>query len=262
MVALSRAIWLPLALAFVTAPGAAPQVQPELTIQPLSTTSNQCWTSGSGASYLKICITRHGNVILFIAPSGVENIARGEIGEGYVACAGTAANSAVTAYYDAASAESGWAEPYKVTTSPAKVYRKTTDGKLELVQSFSRDTAELDFTITMTLFNRSGKTLYNVRLDRYADFDVFGTVQGDTYHRTPRSVFAQDSGNILTMADLGSAGAATAIHSWSGWQKNVCNQPTAASPTSRGDWLGRISYSFGTMAKGASKTVTLVYSAQ
>jgi hypothetical protein len=259
MVMLTRFLLLASALSGVFPMSA--QGQANLAVQALSLQSQQCWTSGSGVTYLKVCISKHGNVIQLVAPAGIENIARGEIGEGYAACAATSAASAPVVYYDAAAVETGWAEPYKVTTSPPKIHRKTKDGRLELVQTFSRDSAELDFTITMTLYNRSGKTLYNVRLDRYADLDVHDGGPGDSFLRTPRSVVVADSDSVVTMSDLGTGTPATAVHAWGEWRRDACNQASAYSPTARADWVGRISYNFGTLANGASKTVSLVYSA-
>ena len=233
--------------------------------EPLSTTPNQCWTSGSGASYFKVCVSRHGNVVTLQSPSGKEHIAVGNIVEGYIACAKLSTGGSVLKYYDAGVAESGWAEPYKVTSTPSAVYRKTTDGKLELVQKLTRDAAEFDFTIAMTLYNRSGNTLYGVYLDRYADFDINNTWGGDQFHRSPRGVFGWDgtAQNLVSLTSLSTLNAATAIHgSGGGWGMDTCNKPSATSPTAAGDWIARISYNFGTMAAGTSKTVKLLYRAQ
>jgi hypothetical protein len=234
------------------------------TVDPLTAASYKCWTSGSGATYFQVCTSRHGNIVRWSSPAGVENIRLGDIGEGYVACAALVPGGAAITYYDAGSVEAGWAEPYKTTAAPV-IYRKTLDNKLELVQSFARDRANRDLTIAMTLYNRSGKTLYDVRLDRYADFDVDNNVKFDIFHKSPRAVFGKDqaaSRNLLSMTELTAATYTTAIHSWGSWQKSVCNQPTAGSPTEQGDWVGRISYSFGTMANGTSKTVKVLYRIQ
>ena len=170
------------------------------------------------------------------SPAGIENIRLGNIAEGYAACASTTANGSPRNYYDAGYEEAGWAEPYKVTAAPV-ISRKTTDGKLELVQSFASDAAERDFTITMTLYNRSAGTLYKVRLDRFADFDVDNTLGSDVFHRSPRAVFAVDDVahiNLIAMTELTPAAFSTAIHSWPTWKRNVCNQSTEASPTNPG----------------------------
>jgi hypothetical protein len=232
--------------------------------EPLSAANYKCWTSGSGMNYYRVCVSKHGNVVEVASPAGNEYIRVGGVFEGYVACAGTSAGGATTAYYDAASLESGWAEPYSVTTAPV-ISRKTADGRLELVQNYAVDAAERDFTITMTLYNRSGGALYKVRLDRYADFDLSNTVKSDIFHKSPRAVFATDQAaptNLLIMTELTPAHITTAVHSWKNWRKDQCNQPSGASPTAPEDWVGRISYHFGTMANGASKTVKLQYRLQ
>jgi hypothetical protein len=236
----------------------------EPTVEPLSAAVHKCWTSGSGTTYFQACVSKHGNVVQLKSPANIENIRLGAIGEGYVACASNTSGGPATTYYDAGSTEAGWAEPYKITAAPV-ISRKTLDGKLELVQSFASDAAEKDLTVTMTLYNRSNATLYNVRLDRYADFDTDSHPAGDVFHKSPRAVFAWDkttSLNLVSMTELTPAVYTTSVHSWTGWQKSVCNQATSPSPTSPGDGIGRISYDFGTMAKGTSKTVKLLYKVQ
>jgi hypothetical protein len=235
-----------------------------MTPEPLSAANHKCWASGSGANYYRVCVSKHGNVVELASPAGNDYIRVGGVGEGYVACAAASASGPVTTYYDAASEESGWAEPYKVTSVPV-ISRKTADGKLELVQSYKTDAGERDFTITMTLYNRSNGPLYKVRLDRYADLDASNTVKSDVFHKSPRAVFATDNSNptkLAIMTELTAASFDTAVHSSSTWQKNACNQPASPSPTVPEDWVGRISYNIGTLAKGASKTVKLQYRLQ
>ncbi|MCW5982208.1 MAG: hypothetical protein KIT09_29240 [Bryobacteraceae bacterium] len=223
-------------------------------VEPLSSPAYKCWTSGSGATYIQICISKHGNVVLLKAPTPT-----GAIDEGYVACLKTPAGAAAS-YYDAGSTQSGWAEPYKVTDAPV-IYRKTTDGKLELTQSFSRDAEKRDFLITMTLYNRSGKTLYDVRLDRY-----FGLKDDpNVFNLSPRAVFAWDEpafSKFVTMTELTATSYDTAVHTSGGWIKNACHQTTEPTPTAPGNWAGRISHNFGTMAAGASKTIKVLYRLQ
>jgi hypothetical protein len=53
------------------------------------------------------------------------------------------------------------------TIFPLTIVRDTTDGVFRLPQTFSRDGAEKDLTITMKVTNLSGSTNSNVRVSRY-----------------------------------------------------------------------------------------------
>ena len=167
--------------------------------EPLSTSMATCVTSGSGPNYMKLCISRHGNLVSLQSPSGKEHLRLGEITEGYTVCHYEPINAgSPTEYFDFSSSEYGWQEPYKVVqpgganTLPLTIYRKSTDGKVELVPNSSRNTVELEVTLTMTVYNRSNSTLRALGILRSVDFDANNTPGNDVFLSTQKSVIAWD----------------------------------------------------------------------
>jgi hypothetical protein len=228
---------------------------------PENTTLDRCWQAGSGASFFKVCISKHGNVVGLQSPAGQEHIRVGQIMEGYLVCLKLTPESPRRVYFDAGNHENGgWLEPYLTTNNPTKIYRKSPDGRLELVQEFVRDLLHRNLTINMTLINRSTETLYDVNLDRYVDLDINNTWLEDVFDRGSQAVLATESGRQVSLTELSPMPSTIAVHSGGGgFGINVCNAPSVTTPTAAGDWIGRISFNFGTVAAGASKTVKLRY---
>jgi hypothetical protein len=83
-------------------------------------TCTYTFTSGSGTTFLKFCVTVNGNIVQFQSPAGVEQIFQGGTGlEGYGICDATNAN---TQYYDYADMASGnWNNPTTVTHTSEEV---------------------------------------------------------------------------------------------------------------------------------------------
>ncbi|HEX3033904.1 MAG TPA: hypothetical protein VHT73_02070, partial [Thermodesulfobacteriota bacterium] len=152
----------------------------------LSMANTSCHTtlsSGSGANFMKICISNHGNPVQFESPKNFEHIRLGSIGEGYVVCSNL---TSVVHGYDAGFAESGFGpptinQPNGSNTLPLTITRDTTDGVFRLKQTFSRDSNEKDVTITMTLTNISSSNRSDVILDRYFDGDIDNDFSDDIY---------------------------------------------------------------------------------
>ena len=260
--------------------------QGNIAIEPLSTTNFSCWTSGSGSTYMRICVSRHGNITMFQSPSGKEHIRVGSLVEGYTVCVQpTLGDPFFHEYSDLGSSEAGWHEPYKVqqpggaNTLPLTIYRKSTDGSLELVQSFSRDAAERDLTVTMTIFNRSADTMYNLGIGRTVDFDASGTPGSDTFLRTDDSVIAWDnvdwkavSLTSLNPVPVGGFGQFAwpklmTYGNWSTHSGSSCDEDPdieyASPPTAPGDYVGVVwQYWWGNadaFPAGASRTVKFLY---
>jgi hypothetical protein len=227
-----------------------------------SATCLATFSSGAGATYLSFCITQTGNVLQLQSPAGVTHISS----EGYAACSSfDPSNIApLPVAYDAAYFEANWGaptitQPSGPNTFPLTIVRLSTGG-LRLTQTFTRDTAEHDITISMTLANVSGGVRYNVRLDRYIDGDA-NNMTANIYARTLDSVFAfVAAGRGLVLSDLTrTVSHTTAVHAFASWQRNVCNQATVATPTAAADHVGRMSFVLGTLNNNASKTVKINY---
>jgi hypothetical protein len=225
-------------------------------------------TSGTGTTFMKICLSVDGNLVNFESPAGFKHLEAGDFGEGYAVC-----SSAGTHGYDAGFAEGGFGpaivmQPNGPNTFPLTIIRDTLDGIFRLQQQFSRDTTEKDVTITMTLTNLSAIARSSVHLTRYFDGDIDNSVNGDYYARVADSVSAwENSGHGLMLTALTfnvahSAGVQT-FATWNplaegGGGAKACGAG-GTSPAFPGDFVGRVDYSLGTLAGSATRTVRVVY---
>jgi hypothetical protein len=128
------------------------------------------FTSGSGTTFLKFCVTVNGNITQFQSPAGVEQISQGGSGlEGYGVCDATNDN---TQYYDYADMDSGnWNAPTTVThtASEVKIERTTTDGAWTLTQTITPVAGTNPYAkVVMSLKNNSATTKIAALL-RYAE---------------------------------------------------------------------------------------------
>ncbi len=130
-------------------------------------TCTYTFTSGSGETYLKFCVTVNGNIVEFQAPAGIEQIDQAGSYEGYGICDG----STSIGYYDYAYADSGnWNAPTTVshTATPVKIARTTSDGAWTLTQTITSMPGPNPYAkIAMALKNNSGETK-SASLMRYA----------------------------------------------------------------------------------------------
>jgi hypothetical protein len=134
------------------------------------------FTSGSGPTLLKFCVTINGNVLQYTSPAGFEHLREGTFSEGYGICDfGNLAR-----YFDWGSSDSGnWQPPSVVGTAlPITIKRTTSDGIFTLTQVFSRNTVDTAVNISMTLRNNTAAT-HSYALVRYADVDANNADGGD-----------------------------------------------------------------------------------
>src|SRR5215211_4207280 len=138
---------------------------------PRSTVVKASFANGTGANFLGVKVSDHGNLTSFESPAGQEQVFAGN--EGYAVCSG----SGLTVHgHDTGSVVGGFAAPTfsqpTVGAFPLTVTRRTTDGKFQLTQVWAKpDPVEKDVTVTMTLKNISGAPINtNVLLSRSGDF--------------------------------------------------------------------------------------------
>ena len=226
-----------------------------------------CFVSGSGASYLKVCVSGDGTLEEFQSPAGSQQLAAADDLEGYALCSGTGAGLLVHGY-DAGLDESGFGaatltQPGGPGTFPLTIVRETVDGLFELTQKYARDSGEKDFTITMTLKNLSASPITRVKLARYFNGDMDGDGADDLYDRTLDTVWGTQgpSGHGLGLFAKSATSHATRVEYASAWDPGVCDV-AGVTPDVANDYAGRITYNLGTINAGASKTVYLVYRRQ
>ena len=243
--------------------------------------SNACFslhTSGAGATFMQFCISSHGNLVRFESPAGYHQIDPvGVFRDGYAVCSNRVGDPNATNHaFDAGGAEAGWgalvvAQPNGANTFPLSITRTTADGAFKLKQSFARDAAEHDITITMVLTNQAGVTRENVRLSRYFDNDVTNNSPASRMSRGSDSVWGWAEGRfglILTAVTFATA-QSTVVETLANFNPSIAGPQTArgcvgmAVATPVGPpataYVGRNTYSLATMNSGVSKTVKFLY---
>jgi len=235
-----------------------------------STTVKASFTSGSGADFLGVKVSDHGNLLSFESPAGQE--AATPEAEGYALCSST---GSITKRHDTGAVESGFGPPKFNQPNPGKfpltVTRNTTDGHFQLNHFFNKTAAtEKDVTVTMTVKNISNFSLFDIVLSRSGDFDV-GPSSSDQGARTGDSAWLWDEpftdnppgGLMLKALTFGTSHSAS-IETRSDWAtigtRQSCTPFFTATPTARGDFAMRVVYNLpGTLSPGQSKTVKFEY---
>jgi hypothetical protein len=255
----------PLVLGFVLG-GSAFAQSTEQPTEPVVEASTNCFATFAIGT-VTYCVSEHGNIARFTSPAAApEHIRLGVIREGYAVCAANAAGAAPVVAYDSANVEAGWqvavtiSQPNGANTLPLCITRRTL-GNLELSQCFSHVPNEREVDITMTLRNLSGATRYSVTMDRYFDGDIAADAGDDRYVRSADAVWGEDGLYTLALADINGLAFphTTAVHTFGGFLANFCNQVSVATPTGLGDFVGRLSYQFGTLTANASRSVRVQY---
>jgi hypothetical protein len=233
----------------------------------------QCFTSGSGATFLKVCITERGNISHFESPAGRVHL---QAREGYVLCSNFFESQGVHGF-DAGIAEAGWflptvSQPGGPGTLPLIITRNSIDGLLQLKQTFKVIPGEREVEVTMAVKNVSSTTVPNVIVDRYFDGDLDNTAK-NVYDGVSQSVWGKslidpntNNGLMLTLAP-----SSIVFHSephqqlFTGWNPlgtslqlaRVCRgNSTFASGQ---DYVGRLSNFIGDILPGHTKSVTFRY---
>lgn len=157
--------------------------------------TTQCFSSGKAFNLLKICITDTGNV------STVETFSNGSVidhvfgNEGYAVCVNAGVS---TVGFDAGDVEAGWgpatvSQPNGSGKFPFIVTRNSTDGTVQLKQTFTKSTSQRQWTIKMDLKNISSSPLQDPGITRYFDADMDASADDDMFEITLDSVAARNS---------------------------------------------------------------------
>jgi hypothetical protein len=170
-----------------------------------TSTCSYNFTSGSGNTYLKYCVTKNGNIVQFQSPSGTQYISKSPAGEGYGFCD----YGPSTQYYDYAGyGDSGnWQSSTKVSSSSTsvKISRKTMNGNFTLTQTIAQNAGSALAQITMALENNTSSTRH-ISLMRYADVDAEG-FKSNSFDYTLRTAFGyiEDGKGLQLRFSSGSA---------------------------------------------------------
>jgi hypothetical protein len=232
-----------------------------------STTPYRTFSSGAGLGLFKWTISSHGNIIDLESPAGFSHL---DDAEGYVVSMNTSIG--VIRYYDAGFVEASgcsgnirsWSSNVfesGVNPNGTTLTRSTCDGAWQLAQTFTMNAINQELTVTMTLKNTSGFNYTGVQLSRYFDGNIDNDYSDDVFSRTFDSVEGRDSTiDLLSLTAISfNIAHTTAIHTFTGWDTSLATQASLASPTATGDYVGRVTYSLGTINNNTQKIVKVLY---
>jgi hypothetical protein len=256
---------------------------------------NDCFTqlsSGSGATLMKVCISKDGNLTKFESPAGFDQIGQLNLWrDGYSICTGNLPTFPnVPEGYDAGSSEAGFGnpvidQPKGPNTLPLTITRTTTDGVYELSQSYAQDVMKRDIAITMKIKRKSNGDCGSngcppVRLARYFEGDVDNNQSsGARFAADADSVWewinaTGNHGFVLSNLQNGGTTPVTTVHTATDFDPNGAGfqiakgcivfagqvtTPTDPTVTNAADLHGRVMYIWGNIALNKSKTVKVSY---
>lgn len=261
--------------------GKAPAKQSK-TAKASSTTVAKTFTATTNGG-IKVEISNHGNVVGFASPNSngqgrYEHINVGAVGEGYVMC--YQGPSGIVNTFDVGQSETGWGAATTSGSSPFKVVRTTSDGKLTLTQSFKLNAVLRAVQIDMTVKNNTTSPITNVSLRRQVDFDVdTGGTDGwagfNSFHGNSSitSVFAftrefeAPADKTSHAMGLQHVGPANAPNHFANVTTNILETSCDGSPyefgtasnVAFGDYGDTLRYVLGTLPAKGSKLVQVQY---
>jgi hypothetical protein len=164
------------------------------------------FTSGTGLTFLKFCVTKNGNITQFQSPSGIEYINVGTVGEGYSFCD---FDSRISYFDFAGYGDSGNWGPAVTTSTPTsvKVVRTTSDQIYTLTQTIIQNKALGAVKVQMALKNNT-TTARHVGLLRYADVDAQGQALNDFDYTDNTALAYNSEGHGLEQQEVSATGAA------------------------------------------------------
>jgi hypothetical protein len=257
-------------------PDGPQQGQPPSDIAPASLTPFQTFSANNDRG-TRVVVSTHGNVIEFNSPNTAgadyEHIAAGATMEGYRICYTTPGNVFHDTYDLAGGGETGFGAATNLT-GPVRVNRATSDGVLQLNQTFTFNGQGKALTIKMVVKNNSAASVSNIVLQRVVDFDVdaAGPSGWSTFFQSWHATTSQDG--IFAWSDPDGVPAGKEAHGLvlrhltqsGGVSHNAaiydfsCNSASAplATPV-YGDYADSLVYFIPNLAAGASKTINIQY---
>jgi hypothetical protein len=240
--------------------------------QVISTLAPQrCFSSGTGATFLKICITNNGNISWFESPAGWVHL---QYREGYAVCS-SGNGSGVVHGFDANVAAGGWlvstvSQPNGIGTLPLIITRQSLDGVIQLKQTFTINAGERGLDLKLDIKNISATPLVYVWVNRYFDADVDNNSKNE-WERTGDSVWGKNPadlarGLMLTAAPSSTLSTFTSVTDYKMWDPNNTSGQQYARGCSYGNWgpflgdaVGNVVTYLPGLVAGQTKSVTLRY---
>jgi hypothetical protein len=202
------------------------------------------FTSGSGTTYLKFCVTVNGNLAEFQSPAGVEQLDQGGSYEGYGICDPANDN---TEYWDyGGGGDSGnWGAPTTVshTATEVKIERTTSDGAWTLTQTITSVAGTNPYAkVAMALKNNSAATKSAALLrfagpvpdnggstGNYAEY--YDGSQDSAWGYTPIGSTNGAGHYGLMLQNVGNPTPASALFGREGFAQNIFDGPSPCDPS-------------------------------
>lgn len=216
----------------------------------------------------RVVISIHGNITSFASPNNAtesyDHIGAGTVEEGYVLCY-TPSGLGQFNSYDVGWTESGFGAATTSSGPPVTVTRTTSDGRVRLKQTFTFSGARRSLQIKMDVTNLTGSTMSGVTIRRHADLDISTGGSSGTgdfandFANTFQAVIAWENyyhGMVMRPMQPVSGSVFGYIVS------NVttsCGFSSWGSPTIGADLSGAVFAPFGSLAAGATKSLTVIY---
>jgi hypothetical protein len=213
------------------------------------------------SSSLKWCVNEDGNLQQFESPAGANHLSTGSAVEGYYLCIdGQFGDTLVFA--DTAAQDLFTMGPPQLlagpTASSVTIRRSTLNGRWQLDQKWTRDSAERDLTLTMTLENL-GPQVTGARLARVIDINANGLATGNFYDYGRYSAVFRNVDTIAITALTLNQSPEVEISTNAGI--TFCEPTGAVVPGVTGNPKAYVIYDFGTLNTGAKKVVKIGYRA-
>lgn len=224
--------------------------------------AENCFTSGSGMSFLKVCITVNGNISWLESPAGFVHI---KSREGYAVCSVNSGTLTVHGF-DVNTAAEGWGAPI-VSDNKRIITRTSLGGMVQLKQTFTVVPTGPGVDVKMEIKNLSPVVLDEVAVTRYFDGDIDGSTT-NMYDQIPSwSVWGRYlHGLMLSPAPTPSHGFEPIMTTFAQWnplgtgarEGRTCYSSPAPSGF-LGDYVGGMFAARYALMPGKTHVVTLHY---
>ena len=145
-------------------------------------------------------------------------------------------------------------------TFPLSIVRS--GGGWRVTQTFARDATQREFNITFAVKNTTASAKTSVEFIRFFDGDIDIDFTDDTYDRSQDAVWGRDIHGVALQAVSLATSHVSEIESFSslssGLATGTCSHTPVVGPVV-GDYSGVMTYTFSSVAAGATKTVKFTY---
>jgi hypothetical protein len=221
------------------------------------------FTSGSGGKRIAVCVTKFGTLQTFESPAGAQHVFGGL--EGYTLCAdGNLVGVHIGEGFVAGFGRPTFDQPTP-GAFPLTITRRSLDGTLRLRQVWARpDTKARSISVKMTVTNISGGPVPFVRLSRSTDIDANGSALDLAGSNGSGSwQYDANGAGLLVRTEPTAIEFLSFIANRGDWftdaSSGICIDTDVTQPAPSADYASRVTWFFGTMAAGSSRTVTATY---